>query len=139
MKKSAPPLWLAVKQSKYLLLFILSVHGLALPSIVFLTIALAFKLALLLLIASSLSFHLRRYRLGYYMFTLKHTTEFAWQLCAEEISSIQILNSTVLTTFVIVLHLQIDNKKRYLLVCRDAVSAEEYRQLIVALKINTYS
>lgn len=137
MKKSAPPLWLAVKQSKYLLLFILSVHVLTLPSIVFLTIALPFKLGLLLLVASSLYFHLQRYRLGYYEFTLKYTTEFAWQLCAEEITSIQILNSTVLTRFAIVLHLQIENKKRYLLVCCDAVSAEEYRQLIVALKIST--
>jgi hypothetical protein len=47
----------------------------------------------------------------------------------------RILKSSVLTSFIIILHTEIDNKRRNILVCRDAVSGDKYRLLFVALKI----
>ena len=77
-----------------------------------------------------------RYKQGFYLHTLKHTNEFAWELVDKNtISVIRILHSSVLTSFIIILHVEINKKNRNILVCRDAVSAEAYRQLLVALKI----
>lgn len=89
-----------------------------------------------MLVCYSLYFHLRRYQQGFYLSTLKHTTEFAWELGTKNsVTSIRILNSSVLTSFIIILHVELNKKHRTILVCRDAVSAEAYRQLFVALKI----
>ena len=129
-------MWLDVKQSKYILAFIISVHSLAILSCLFLAVALAFKLLLVFLLCDSLYFHYWRYQKAYYLLSLKYTTEFAWEIFRNNrLTSIRILNSSVLASFVIILHIQMNKKQRTVLVCRDAVSAEEYRQLLVALKI----
>ena len=99
-------------------------------------VALAFKMLLVLLLCDSLYFHYRLYQKAYKLLSLKYTTEFAWEIFRNNrLTSIRILNSSVLTSFIIILHIQINKKQRTVLVCRDAVSAEEYRQLLVALKI----
>lgn len=129
-------MWVEVKQSTYLLAFIISVHSLALLSSLFLAVLISIKLFVLMLVCYSLYFHLRRYQQGFYLSTLKHTTEFAWELGTKNsVTSIRILNSSVLTSFIIILHVELNKKHRTILVCRDAVSAEAYRQLFVALKI----
>jgi len=94
------------------------------------------KIILILLPGCSLYFYMQRYRQGFYTFSLKHTEELSWELVNNQHSSyLRILRSTVLTSFIIILQVKVDNKRRSLLVCRDAVSAEEYRQIYVALKI----
>ena len=136
MKESEPPLWVDVQQSKYLLVFIISIHSLALLSSLFLAILMPLKLLVLTLICDSLYFHLQRYKKGFYLFSLKYTTEFAWELFDKNsLAHVRILESSVLTSFIIILHIEINKKHRNILVCRDAVSAEAYRQLFVALKI----
>lgn len=94
-------------------------------------------------VCASLCFHMRRYQEGFYLLTLKYTKEFAWELLAADkhkedpqCSAIQILNSSVLSSFMIVLHVQMQNSSRSLLIFRDAVPDETYRQLKVSLKIN---
>ena len=129
-------MWVEVKQSSYLLTFIISVHSLAFLSSLFLAVSIPLKLFVFMLVCYSLYFHLLRYKQGFYLCTIKHTTEFSWELFNKnQLTSIRILNSSVLTSFVIILHLEINKKRRNVLVCRDAVSAEAYRQLLVALKI----
>ena len=129
-------MWVDVKQSKYLLVFILGVHSLALLSSLFLAILMPLKLLVLTLICDSLYFHLQRYKKGYYLFSLKYTTEFAWEIFNKNsLARVRILDSSVLTSFIIILRLEINKKHRNILVCRDAVSSEAYRQLFVALKI----
>ena len=129
-------MWVEVKQSNNLLAFIISVHGLALTSSMFLAILMSLKLLLMILVCYSLYFHLRRYRQGFYILTLKHTAEFAWELEQKNnLKGISILNTSVLTSFIIILHVQTNKQHRNLLICRDAVSDEAYRQLLVALKI----
>ncbi|NOQ14518.1 MAG: hypothetical protein GQ583_08610 [Methyloprofundus sp.] len=140
MKKSEPPLWVDVKQSKYLLTFIISVHSLAVLSSLSVAILMPFKLLLLMLVCDSLYFHLQRYKKAYYLFSLKYTTAFSWELSHNNnLTRMRILDSSVLTSVIIILHVEINKKHRNILVCRDAVSAEAYRQLLVTLKITARS
>ena len=129
-------MWVEVKQSNYLLAFIISMHSLAFLSSLFLAVLMPLKLLVLMFVCISLYFYLRRYQQGFYLCTLKHTTEFSWELFNNnQLTGIRILNSSVLTSFIIILHVETNKKHQTLLICRDAVSAEAYRQLFVALKI----
>ncbi|NYT47337.1 MAG: hypothetical protein H0A75_06910 [Candidatus Methanofishera endochildressiae] len=135
-KKSEPPLWIDVNQSPYLLSFIIVVHSIAIITCLMLPLNSPLIVLLLLLPGSSLYFYLQRYRCGFYTHSLKYSAEFSWELVeGEHFSSMRILKSSVLTSFIIILHTEIDNKRRNILVCRDAVSGDKYRQLFVALKI----
>ena len=134
--KSEPPLWIDVKQSNYLLVFIVVVHVVAAFSCLMLPLTIVLKVLFLFLPGYSLYFYLQRYKQGFYTFCLRHTEEFSWELIENNhYSYLRILKSSVLTSFIIILQVEIDKKHRSLLVCWDAVSAEEYRQLFVALKI----
>ncbi|HIG65145.1 MAG TPA: hypothetical protein EYQ43_06225 [Methyloprofundus sp.] len=135
-KKSEPPLWIDVNQSPYLLSFIIVVHSIAIITCLMLPLTFALIVLILLLPVSSLYLYLQRYRRGFYTLSLKYSAEFSWELIeGDHYSSMRILKSSVLTSFIIVLHTEIDNKRRNLLVCRDAVLGDKYRQLFVALKI----
>ncbi len=51
--------------------------------------------------------------------------------------SISILSSTVMSPYFIVLHFYRQNKKKQtILICRDALNTDEFRKLLVALKIS---
>jgi hypothetical protein len=101
-------------------------------------VSLLVKLLLMVLVCSSCYFHVQRYKRGYYLGTIKYTKEFAWQLAtAQQFSAMQILNSSVITSFIIVLHIVVANQRCNILICRDAIPHEIFRQLRVALKINT--
>ncbi|BCG63120.1 MAG: hypothetical protein methR_P0811 [Methyloprofundus sp.] len=95
------------------------------------------KLLLIVLVCCSFYFHVQRYRQGYYLGTIKYTKEFAWQLAtSQQFFAIQIINSSVITSFIIVLHIKVASQHRNLLICSDAIPNETFRQLRVALKIN---
>lgn len=96
------------------------------------------KCGFILLVCWSLYFQLHRYKQGFYLFTLKHSAEFSWQLLGKaDFVEVQILGSSVVSEWLIILHVQIDKKRRSLLVFQDAVPAERYRQLRVTLKITS--
>ncbi|MDF1582514.1 MAG: hypothetical protein P1P78_04315 [Methyloprofundus sp.] len=95
-------------------------------------------LCLLIFVVCSLYFQLYRYRQGFYLFILQHSTEFSWQLLEKDkVLAGAILGSSVVSEWLIILHVQIDKKRRSLLVFQDAVPAEIYRQLRVTLKITS--
>lgn len=111
-------------------------HVLALLSSLLMPVGAVLKVTLCLLLGYSLYFYLQRYQQGFYNFSLRQSEEFSWELVENNRpSGLRVLRSTVLTSFIIILQVKIDNKHRSLLVCRDAVSAEEYRKLFAALKI----
>ena len=135
-KKSEAPLWIDVKQSTYLLAFIIVVHAVAALSCLMLPLTIALKVLFLFIPGYSFYFYLQRYKQGFYTFSLRHTEELSWELIENNhYSYLRILKSSVLTSFIVILQVEIEKKHRSFLVCRDAVSAEEYRQLFVALKI----
>ncbi len=137
MQKSAPPLCIKVQQSTYLLIFIVAIHSLAILSSIAITLSLAIKLLLIALLVSSFYWQIQGYRHGVYTTTLKYTDVFAWQQrTQQQFTTIQILNSSVITSFIIILHVIADNQRRTILIFRDTLPNEIYRQLRVTLKIN---
>lgn len=136
--KSEAPLWIEVKQSRYLLILIILTHSLAILSVLMLSLFFGLKLLFISLIFGSLYFQLYRYKQEFYLFILKHSAEFSWQLLDKaDFVEAQILGSSVISEWLIILHVQIDKKRRSLLVFQDAVPAEIYRQLRVTLKITS--
>jgi len=138
LKKSELPLSVEVKQSRYLLAFIIISHGLAFLSGFLMAVNLWIKVIVLCLIAGSLLFYLHGYRQKRYCYTLRYTSEFGWELMGGlDFSAIRILNSSVITLFVIILQVEYATKKMSILICKDAVMPEIYRRLLVALKISS--
>jgi len=136
--KSEVPIWVEVKQSRYLLILIILTHSLAILSVLMPPLFFGLKLLLIPLIFGSLYFQLYRYKQEFYLFVLKHTTQFSWQLLDKaDFVEVQILGSSVISEWLIILHVQIGKKQRSLLVFQDAVPAEIYRQLRVSLKITS--
>ncbi|NOQ16030.1 MAG: hypothetical protein GQ581_03140 [Methyloprofundus sp.] len=137
MPKFEPPLLIEIQQSQYLFIFIASVHVLAILSSIVIDALLLVQLLLIVLVCYSFYFHVQRYKQGYYLGTIKYTKEFAWQLAtSQQFSAMQILNSSVITSSIIVLHVVSESQHKNMLICCDAVPNEVYRQLRVALKIN---
>ena len=65
---------------------------------------------------------------------LRYTDKLGWELSTgENYSAVTILKSTVITTEIIFIHLK---NKPALLIANDALSVDDYRQLIVKLKMN---
>lgn len=135
-KKLEPPLWIDVKQSHILLTFIIVGHILVIINCLLVPISLALKVLFLMVTACSLYFYLQRYFRGYYSLSLRYTEGFGWELEGhEDFINMRVLRSTVLTSFIIILHVEIDHRLRSILICKDAVTSEEFRQAFVALKI----
>ena len=140
-KKYQPPLLLTLKPSKRLKQFVVFVHTLALGACIANALAIAVKISLFAIICSHLRLTIRRLNAGQY--TIKHTDAFGWEISeGHDFVSIEILKSTVITTFVLFLHFKPSSRtgfgksdaKKTLLVLKDALTEDDYRYLIVKLK-----
>ena len=132
-KKHEPPLQLELKPSKQLKRLLVVMHVLAMGA----SFANALPLAVKLVLLSGLIIHLA------YMFRhlsdrvckIKQTEAFGWELAdSNDFEAIQILESTVITTFAIFLHFIKNTHKCSLLIVNDALTEDEYRRFIVRLK-----
>lgn len=133
-KKHLPPLLLVVKPSRRLKQLLVVLHALAFAS----SFANALPLAIRLSLSTLICIHLydRIKRLQNDLYTLKHTDAMGWELSVNnEYQPIQILNSTVITLSAIFLHFNNPTKKQSVLIASDALTEEDYRRLIVRLKI----
>ncbi len=59
-----------------------------------------------------------------------------WLNTEQKFSSIEVLPSTVITRLFIALHYRYKDKKKAIIICRDSLSKDDYRQFLVSLKIN---
>ena len=108
-------------------------HVLALGSSIANTLPIAIKLALLIGIIMHLG--LTNKRLKSEQHKIKHTEALGWEISdGNDFEPIQILNSTVITTFAIFLHFNKNAHKQAVLIVNDALSEDDYRRLIVRLK-----
>ncbi len=132
-RRHEPPLLLKTKPSDRLKQLLFVMHVLALGSSIANALPIMAKLALLAGIGLHLWFTLNR--LKNEQLTIKHTEALGWEISdSNDFKPIQILNSTVITTFAIFLHFTDDAHKRSLLILNDALSEDDYRRLIVRLK-----
>ena len=139
--KYQPALLLTLKPSKRLIQIVIFVHTLALGACIVNALAIAIKISLFAIICIHLWLTVRR--LNAEQYTIKHTDAFVWEISeGNDFASIDILKSTVITTFVLFLHFKSRSQtgfwksdaKKTLLVLKDSLTEDDYRYLIVKLK-----
>jgi toxin CptA len=134
-------LLLALKPSKRLKKMVIFVHTLALGASMANALVLAIKISLFALICMHCWLTVRRINAEHC--TIKHTEALGWEVSeGYGFASVEILKSTVITTFALFLHFKHGSQaqswksghKKTLLVLKDALAGEDYRCLIVKLK-----
>jgi hypothetical protein len=134
LKKCEPPLILAILPSARLKQCLGIFHVLALIACMANTLPLVFKMALMAGIAVHYGFIHKRVLNQCH--TIRHTDVFGWQIGVDgQFEAMQVLDTTVLTRFVIFLHYKYQNTVRCnIAIPCDALTADDYRQFMVRLK-----
>lgn len=85
----------------------------------------------------SLLIYVKR-EINFHGLLIRHSSGLGWEVAYSEnnFHVIEILASTVITRYLIALHFIHNNKKQTILICRDALMYDEFRKLMVALKIS---
>lgn len=81
-----------------------------------------------------------RHEIKFQEFYIRYNQKFGWQLSFSEndFYTVKILPTTVITPYLIFLHSKSPaRKKQFIPICKDSLTAEEYRKLIVSLKISS--
>ncbi|HEY8038027.1 MAG TPA: protein YgfX [Methylobacter sp.] len=131
--KHEPLLLVELKPSQQLKRFLVVMHVLAFGSSIANTLPIIVKLALLIGICMHLLFMNKRLKDEQYK--IKHTEALGWEIFSgNDFKPIQILSSTVVTTFAVFLHFTDNTHKQSALIVNDALSEDNYRRLIVRLK-----
>lgn len=122
-----------LKSSKRLIQLLVVIHALAIGA----SIANALPIAVKLILLSGIAIHSYRInqRIKTEQYSIRHSDALGWEIRNNnEFKPVQILGSTVITTFAIFLHISTDGRKQSLLIVNDALCADDYRRLIVRLK-----
>lgn len=96
-----------------------------------------YKLAVFTFVGISFYSYLCRYYFQFQSYQISNNSV-GWQLAviADDFQTIQILPSSVITVWLIVLHFRLENGKfQSLVLLNDALESQDYRALVVALKI----
>ncbi len=137
-KKLEPQLHVNIQRSQTLAYFIIGLHLLSLLACFKISVLWQLQLVLVLVLGLSFSRQFRRYQQGVYQFCLQCTPENTWQYAVNQhdFVGIEILPSSVLNTWLIILHVKTEaGKRENLLICKDTVNEDLYRRLKVRLKI----
>jgi len=126
-----------INQSSVLIKCYVVIHMLAILAVFLTHIFLIYQFFLLIVIATSLWRALNT-ELKFNKIVIRHRLETGWEVCYSDgiFNSIEILSSTVLTPYVLILHFKLTNQqKKTILIAKDALDDEKYRELSVSLKI----
>ena len=137
-KKYAKTKIFEINQSPLLIKWLVAIHAIAIFAACLNALELAYKIVIISLILFSLFFYLRR-ELRFHDFSIVHSMANGWEMALSDnhFHTVKILASTVVTPYLIVLHYKIQNKqKQTILICKDALIADDYRKLMVELKIS---
>jgi hypothetical protein len=133
-KKHATPFLIELKPSKIMQRLLIAIHLIALGASFTNALPLILKLGTAVLIG--LNFKLTIPRLNNGQRKIRHTDKQGWEISdAGVFEAITVAKSTVVTSFFIFLHMQ---DKPALLIACDALSEDDYRQLIVKLKMTIH-
>lgn len=114
-------------------------HVLALFASIANSLPVDIKLLIVLAVISSYWFIWQRYMNASYPYTLLYNDARGWELmdAKQQVYPVSIGGSSVTTPAIIILHLQLEDRtRRVMIIVRDAVSEEDFRQLRVQLKIS---
>lgn len=121
-----------------LIKYLIGLHSLALYASMSNSLFLSHKISLVVLIIISLAYYLNQAIDFKYVF-LRYSAENGWEIAylENQFHGIKILSSTVLTSNIVFFNFKTQNdKKKAILICKDALSVDQYRQLMVELKIS---
>jgi len=128
-KKSEPPLSLTLQPSTRFRQLLIIIHLLAL--IASLSNSLAWPIKLAVFFAVIGHGYRQNQQIKRPLPSVQHTTEKGWQIDG---MAVTILPSTVVTPWLIFLHFRRNLQRHTLLIPQDALSGDEFKQLIVRLK-----
>ena len=116
----------------------LILHLVAFLAVFLSALVLAYKVVLWDAILFSFLFNLAKHR-KYKGPSIRYSPRIGWELAQTDLKfhSIEVLPSTVTTQFLIILHFkQQSKKKQTILICRDTLIQNDYRKLMVALRLS---
>jgi len=137
-KKSAPPLFFTLNKSRRLIHILRVLHILAALASVLNALPILFKLITFLAVVVSFKQYSSRYDKHFQRFFIRYSEETGWQLSQNNsvFQRIEILPTSVVSQYVIVLHFHLQDKKQLSrVIFYDALSTQDYRALVVALKV----
>ncbi len=120
--------------------YLISIHALALVAAVNNDLPVAYQALLIAAVYLNFGFNWKRYIQAPPVYTLRYSENYAWQLAEGngEFSSVTLCGSTVSSALLSIVHMQQpDGKKQALLIFRDSLPPDQYRQLRMELKIST--
>jgi hypothetical protein len=133
-KKQGAPFVAELKPSKNLQRLVIVIHSIACVATVSNALPLVAKLAIVVLVG--VNFRVNFPRLKNEQRKIRHTEKLGWEISdGGDFKAATILRSTVVTTFLIFLHIK-DNPP--ILVANDALSMDDYKQLLVKLKMTEH-
>ena len=127
-----------INQSPVLIKWLVLLHVTAIIAASLAALEPSYKIVIISMALLSLLFYLKR-ELRFHSLSIVHSMASGWEisLSDNQFYPVKILASTVITPYLIVLHYKIQNKqKQTILICKDALIADDYRKLMVELKIS---
>lgn len=127
-----------IGKSRLVFWYLVSLHGLAVLAVCLAVLELFIKSAILFFILLSLFLYLRQHN-SFAGFSIRHSYSRGWELLLPESQwlEIKIFPSTVVSRYFIALHFKgLGQKRQAIIICKDALKYDDYRKLMVELKIN---
>jgi len=138
LKKLVVPQLFRIKQSNLLLYLLFINHALATCACFSNGLAIGYQLVAVFMVIISASFYRRDYK-NFQPYDICHNETLGWQLAKIEndYQNIMILPTTVLTAQFMILHFQFQTgRKQALFIVKDALEKQDYRRLLVELKVS---
>ena len=112
-------------------------HAIAIVAAFINALDLIYKIIITAMVLVSLLVYLKR-EINFHGLLIRHSTTLGWEVAYSEYNFhvIELLASTVVSRYIIVLHFVQNKENQTILICRDALFYDEYRKLMVALKIS---
>lgn len=115
--------------------WLISMHFLAVMAVFLSDVSWSYQLIMSLFIILSCYIYSKCLSRGS-TFRYSSVSGWEWLNAEQKFSTIEILSSTVITPLFIALHYRYKYKKTAIIICRDALPKENYRHLLISLKIN---
>ena len=134
-KNSAPTLNLLIKASSYQLILVQTLHSIAFAACWFNNLPLLMQIALSTQVIASGVYQYKQPQSDFY---LRYSDKNQWSAAFNDqpFQPITILSTTVINQWLVILHFEIQQRSLTRLIFRDSLSRNDYRRLIVELKIN---
>ncbi|MFM8342061.1 MAG: protein YgfX [Methylomonas sp.] len=134
-KNAAPTLNLLIKSSSYQLILVKTLHFIIFAACWLNNLPLLMKIALSAMVITSRIYQYKQPQPDFY---LRYSDKNQWSAAFnnQPFQPINILSTTVITQWLVILHFEIQQHSLTRLIFRDTLSSNDYRCLMVELKIN---